>query len=101
MERNSFAHLSHRLWMCDYERVEDHGAYADVISRLHQMSEQSLPISGIIDVVGNARYGQALLGHLVEAADDVGVGTVVLYSLIVAHPKSMAEMRKRIALHLD
>jgi hypothetical protein len=42
MERDSFAPLCNRLWMCDYERVEDHGAYADVISRLHQMSEQGV-----------------------------------------------------------
>ena len=51
MERDSFAPLCNRLWMCDYERVEDHGAYADVISRLHHMSEQSLPISDITDHV--------------------------------------------------
>lgn len=51
MERGSFAPLCHRLWMCDYERVEDHGAYADVVARLHQMSEKSLPISKITDYV--------------------------------------------------
>jgi hypothetical protein len=51
MERDSFAPLCNRLWMCDYERVEDHGAYADVIRRLQQMSEQSLAISGVADYV--------------------------------------------------
>lgn len=51
MERDSFAPICNRLWMCDYERVEDHGAYADVIARLQQMSEESLPISGITDHV--------------------------------------------------
>ena len=51
MERDSFAPLCHRRWMCDYERIEDHGAYADVVTRLCQMSEQSLAISGITDHV--------------------------------------------------
>lgn len=51
MERDSFAPFCNRLWMCDYERVEDHGAYADVITRLQQMTEESLPISGITDHV--------------------------------------------------
>ena len=51
MERDVFGPLCPRLWMCDYERVEDHGAYADVIARLHQMSGKRLPISGISDFV--------------------------------------------------
>ncbi len=51
MARDSFAPICNRLWMCDYERVEDHGAYADVITRLQQMSEESLPISGVTDHV--------------------------------------------------
>jgi len=51
MERDPFAPLCNRLWMCDYERVEDNGAYIDVITRLQQMSEQRLPISAITDHV--------------------------------------------------
>lgn len=51
MERDSFAPICNRLWMCDYERVEDHGAYTDVIARLQQMSEDTLPISNITDYV--------------------------------------------------
>jgi len=51
IERDTFAPICNRLWMCDYERIEDHGSYADVITRLHQMSEQSLAISGISDHV--------------------------------------------------
>lgn len=51
MERDSFAPICNRLWMCDYELVDDHGAYAGVITRLQQMSEGNLPISGITDHV--------------------------------------------------
>ncbi len=51
MERDSFAPICHRLWMCDYERIDDHGAYTDVVARLNQMSEQSLSISNIKDHV--------------------------------------------------
>ena len=51
LERDPFDPICNRLWMCDHERVEDHGAYASVIARLHQMSEECLPISGITDHV--------------------------------------------------
>jgi hypothetical protein len=51
LEREPFAPLSDRLWMCDYERIEDHGAYADVIDRLDRMSESSLHISDVTDHV--------------------------------------------------
>jgi len=51
LERDSFAPLCHRLWMCDYERIEDHGSYVEVITRLHSMSEEVLPLSGIRDYV--------------------------------------------------
>jgi hypothetical protein len=51
IERVSFIPLCNRLWMCDYERIEDNGAYVDIITRLHDMSGHSLPISDIIDRV--------------------------------------------------
>lgn len=51
MERRDYPPLCRRLWMCDYERIEDHGCYREVIERLHQMTEQRLPISGIADHV--------------------------------------------------
>jgi hypothetical protein len=51
IEREPFSPISNRLWMCDYERIEDHGSYADVVSRLHKMSEESLPISNTTDYV--------------------------------------------------
>lgn len=51
MERDPFTPICNRLWMCDFERIEGHGAYAHVITRLHQMSGESLPISGITDHV--------------------------------------------------
>lgn len=51
MERDPFEPICNRLWMCDYERVEDHGSYASVIARLHRMSEECLPVSCITDCV--------------------------------------------------
>lgn len=51
MERDSFEPLCSRLWMCDFERVEDHGSYVDVIERLNQMSERCLPVSAVTDFV--------------------------------------------------
>lgn len=51
IERDSYAPICDRLWMCDYERIEDHDSYVAVITRLQQMSAQSLPISNISDHV--------------------------------------------------
>ena len=51
IERDAYAPLCERLWMCDYERVEDHGAYTDIVWRLHRMSAQCLPISALADFV--------------------------------------------------
>ncbi|MCE9635460.1 MAG: hypothetical protein K8T90_07120 [Planctomycetes bacterium] len=51
MERDSFGPLCDRLWMCDYERIEDDGGYVDVVARLDRMSEQTLRISRITDHV--------------------------------------------------
>jgi len=51
MERDPFVPLCNRLWMCDYERIEDTGSYAEIIERLHRMSEHSLPLSDIDDLV--------------------------------------------------
>ena len=45
-----------------------------------------------IDVVCNPGEGQRLLGHLMQTADDIGVGSVVLYSLIVAHPEPLPNL---------
>lgn len=47
MERTPFAPLCRRLWQCDHERIEDDGAYAEVITRLHWMSDQILPLSNV------------------------------------------------------
>lgn len=59
IERDDFAPLCARLWMCDYERIEDPGAYAEIIARLHQMSAQCLPITGItgdVDFAGGKAW---------------------------------------------
>ena len=39
LEREPFSPICDRLWMCDYERVEDHGAYREVILRLQEALE--------------------------------------------------------------
>jgi hypothetical protein len=51
VQRDPFTPMCPRLWMCDYERIEDHGSYRDVIDRLQLMSDGRLPISGITDYV--------------------------------------------------
>ena len=47
MSQEPYDHICLRLWMCDFERVEDDDAYEEVIKRLHQMSGNFLPITNI------------------------------------------------------
>jgi hypothetical protein len=51
LEREPFTPICDRLWMCDFERVEDHGAYRDVVLRLERMTGQALKLSRIEDHV--------------------------------------------------
>jgi hypothetical protein len=51
VQRDPFTPMCERLWMCDYERIEDHGSYRDVLDRLQLLSGRRLPISGITDYV--------------------------------------------------
>ena len=51
IEEEPFTPLCNRLWMCDYERVEDHGAYAEVLQRLELMTSGVLGIENIRDHV--------------------------------------------------
>ena len=34
LEREPYTPIADSLWMCDYERIKDHGAYKDVIDNL-------------------------------------------------------------------
>lgn len=51
VEREPFTPISDRLWMCDYERVEDHGAYVEVVERLERMTGNALRLTDIVDHV--------------------------------------------------
>lgn len=49
--REPYSPISNSLWMCDYERVEDHGAYVEIIERLELMTNRALNLSNITDYV--------------------------------------------------
>ena len=51
IEREPYTPITNKLWMCDYERIEDHGAYKDVLVRLELMSGNSLGLTDIKDFV--------------------------------------------------
>lgn len=51
IEREPFTPICDRLWMCDFECIEDHGAYRDVLQRLERMTGGALKLSGIEDHV--------------------------------------------------
>lgn len=51
LEREPFTPVCDHLWMCDFERIEDHGAYRDVLLRLERMTGRALSLSGIADHV--------------------------------------------------
>jgi hypothetical protein len=51
LEREPFTPICDRLWMCDFERIEDHGAYRDVVLRLERMTAPELKLTGVADHV--------------------------------------------------
>lgn len=51
IEREPFTPVTNKLWMCDYERIEDNGAYKDVIERLELMTGKALGLADIKDSV--------------------------------------------------
>jgi hypothetical protein len=51
IEREPFTPKCNRLWMCDYERIEDHGDYQAVIERLEIMTDCALGLQDIKDYV--------------------------------------------------
>lgn len=60
IEREPFTPICDRLWMCDYERVEDHGAYRDVLVRLEIMTAGWLKLARPMDHV-DVEAGRAWL----------------------------------------
>jgi hypothetical protein len=51
IEREPFTPKCHRLWMCDYERIEYHGDYKAVLERLEIMTDCALGLRDIKDYV--------------------------------------------------
>lgn len=51
LEREPYSPICDRLWMCDYERIEDHGAYREVILRLETMTGGQLGLTEVTDYV--------------------------------------------------
>jgi len=51
IERKPFTPKCNRLWMCDYERIEDHGDYKAVLERLELMTYCALGLRDIKDYV--------------------------------------------------
>ncbi|MDM3870154.1 hypothetical protein QSV34_02165 [Porticoccus sp. W117] len=51
IEREPYSPISNNLWMCDYERIEDHGAYIEIIERLELMTNGALDLTNISDYV--------------------------------------------------
>jgi len=60
IEREPFTPITDRLWLCDYERVEDHGAYRDVLLRLERMTGHALGLANVTDHV-DIEAGRAFL----------------------------------------
>ncbi|MCA8959732.1 MAG: hypothetical protein KDC38_04440 [Planctomycetes bacterium] len=51
LEEEPYTPLCDRLWMCDVERVEDHGDYVEVLERLERMTSNALDLSHVKDHV--------------------------------------------------
>ena len=51
IEREPFTPKCDRLWLCDFERIEDTGNYREVIERLERMTARALRLERIEDAV--------------------------------------------------
>jgi len=51
VERERYTPKTDQLWMCDYERIEDHGDYKAILERLEVMTGKALRLSNITDYV--------------------------------------------------
>jgi len=50
-EREPFSPICNRLWMCDFERIEDHGDYKSLIERLCLLTDNAVRIENVTDFV--------------------------------------------------
>jgi hypothetical protein len=51
IEREPYSPMANSIWMCDYERIEDHGAYKDIVERLELMTDSALQLTDVTDNV--------------------------------------------------
>ena len=51
VQREPFPPLCERVWLCDFERIEDHGDYRDVVLRLDAQTGRGLGLAGVTDHV--------------------------------------------------
>ena len=51
IQREPWTPICDSFWICDFERIENQGAYCDILKRLHAMSQMRLPITDIQDHV--------------------------------------------------
>src|SRR5215472_2675542 len=51
VERAQFERISHDIWHFDAERIEDDGAYIDVVNRFVILAKGALPLADIRDHV--------------------------------------------------
>jgi hypothetical protein len=51
IQRKPYSPICNRMWMCDYECIEDYGDYQKILERLQVLSGGSLPVSNIADFV--------------------------------------------------
>lgn len=54
LEREPYTPVSNRLWLCDYECVEDSGACVAVFERLEHMTDKAL---GLLDIEDHVDIG--------------------------------------------
>lgn len=51
LERKPYTPIANSLWMCDFERIEDHGDYQSIIERLELMTGAALGLRDVADSV--------------------------------------------------
>lgn len=51
LEEEPYTPICNPLWMCDYERIEDHGAYVEVLQRLELLTAGALGADDVRDFV--------------------------------------------------
>lgn len=51
LQREPYTPVCGRLWMCDFERIEDNGSYREVVERLVRLSGAAVPVADVRDCV--------------------------------------------------